>query len=63
MTKKELNWRQAPWSEYRSRFSYVIAYRPGKQGCKPDMLTSRSGDLPEEGDERLAHESKTVLKK
>lgn len=30
MTKKELNRRQARWSEYLSRFGYVITYRPGK---------------------------------
>lgn len=30
MTEKELNWRQARWSEYLSRFGYVITYCPGK---------------------------------
>ncbi|KAG0154445.1 hypothetical protein PDIDSM_13 [Penicillium digitatum] len=40
-----------------------ITYRPGKQGAKPDALTRRSEDIPKEGDERLAHQSQTVLKK
>ncbi|KAL9564024.1 hypothetical protein ACKAV7_011798 [Fusarium commune] len=34
-----------------------------KQGVKPNTLTRRSEDLPQEGDERLAHQSQVVLKK
>lgn len=63
MTTKLLNRRQARWSEFLSRFNFKIHYRPGKQGAKPDALTRRSEDLPKEGDERLSHQSQTVLKK
>lgn len=63
MNTKKLNWQQARWSEFLSRFGYRIVFRPGKQGGKPDALTSRSGDLPKEGDERLFHQSQTILKK
>ena len=63
MTTKLLNRRQARWSEFLSRFNFKIQYRPGKQGIKPDSLTRRSEDLPKEGDERLLHQSRTVLKK
>lgn len=63
MSTKQLNRRQARWSEYLSRFDFVLTYRPGKQGGKPDALTRRSGDLPEERDERLTHQSQTMLKK
>lgn len=62
-TTKLLNRRQARWSEFLSRFNFKIHYRPGKQGAKPDALTRRSEDLPKEGDERLSHQSQTVLKK
>jgi hypothetical protein len=62
-TTKLLNRRQARWSEFLSRFNFKIIYRPGKQGIKPDALTRRSEDLPQEGDERLLHQSQTVLKK
>ena len=48
---KLLSRRQARWSEFLSRFDYKIVYRPGRAGGKPDALTRRSGDLPEEGDE------------
>lgn len=62
MSTKMLNRRQARWSEFLSRFEFKINFRPGKQGGKPDALTRRSGDLPKEGDERLLHQSQTVLK-
>ena len=62
MSTKLLNRRQARWSEFLSRFNFRIVYRPGKAGGKPDALTRRSGDLPKEGDERLLHQSQTVIK-
>ncbi|KAG0157774.1 hypothetical protein PDIDSM_4959 [Penicillium digitatum] len=37
--------------------------RAKPDGAKPDALTRRSEDIPKEGDERLAHQSQTVLKK
>ncbi|KAG9665731.1 hypothetical protein KCU87_g10162, partial [Aureobasidium melanogenum] len=62
-TTKQLSQRQARWNEFLSRFDFKITYRPGKQGVKPDALTRRSGDLPQEGgDERLQHRHQTVLK-
>ena len=63
MSTKQLNRRQARWAEYLSRFNFVIRYRPGKQGGKPDALTRKSEDLPKEGDERLLHQSQVILKK
>ncbi|KAH0610938.1 uncharacterized protein H6S33_011365 [Morchella sextelata] len=63
MTTKLLNRRQARWSEFLSRFDFVIQFRPRKQGTKPDALTRRSGDLPKEGDERLTHQSQVILKR
>ena len=63
MSTKMLNRCQACWSEFLSRFNFKITYRPGKQGEKPDTLTRRSEDLPKEGDERLEHQSRTILKR
>ncbi|KAH0607354.1 uncharacterized protein H6S33_002388 [Morchella sextelata] len=63
MSTKQLNRRQAWWAEYLSRFNFVIKYRLGKQGGKPDTLTRRSGDLPGEWDERQLHHGQVVLKK
>ena len=63
MSTKQLNRRQARWAEYLSRFNFVIQYRPGKQGGKPDALTRRSEDFPDINDERIKHQSQIVLKK
>ena len=62
MTTKQLSRCQAHWSEYLSRFNFVIHFWPGKLGGKPDALTWRSGDLPKEGDERIKQMMQTVLK-
>ena len=62
MSTKLLNRRQIRWAEFLSRFNFKIQYRAGNAGSKPDALTRRSGDLPEEGDERLQHMERAVLK-
>jgi hypothetical protein len=62
MTNKLLSRRQARWAQFLSQFNFRIAYRPGKQGGKPDALTRRSGDLPKDGDERKEINFSTVLK-
>ena len=63
MTTKRLSRRQARWSEFLSRFNFKLIYRPGAQGGKPDALTRRSSDLPQdENDERYQHQLQTVLK-
>ena len=53
LSTKQLFRRQICWSEFFSRFNFVIQYRSGKLGAKSDALTRRSGDLPKEGDGRL----------
>lgn len=42
MTTKQLTSRQARWAEFLSAFNFVISYRPGKQGEKPNSLTRRT---------------------
>jgi hypothetical protein len=59
-TTKQLTHRQARWSEYLTRFRFQIAYRPGKDGQKPDALTRRSQDEPAQVDARLMRE-RTLL--
>ena len=53
MTTKELNRRQARWSEFLSEFQFKITYRPGKQGTKPDALTRRAGEGPTSKNEQV----------
>jgi hypothetical protein len=38
-TTKLLTRRQARWSEFFSAFNFIIRFRPGKLGAKPDALT------------------------
>ncbi|KAF7578900.1 PRP38-assoc domain containing protein [Pyrenophora tritici-repentis] len=63
MTTKRLNRRQARWAEFMAEFNFIIKYRPGKQGTKPDALTRRPGDLPESPDDiRRRHQLQVVIK-
>jgi hypothetical protein len=62
MTKKVLNRRQAPWSEFLTPFDYEIVYRPGKYNRKADALTRRPGDLPKGEDETLKNMEHVVWK-
>ena len=45
-TSKQLNRRQARWAELLANFDFVIKYRPGSQGTKPDALTRRADYHP-----------------
>jgi len=38
---KVYNRRQAQWAEKLSKFDFVIVFRPGKDGGKPDVLSQR----------------------
>ncbi|EKD17831.1 retrotransposon nucleocapsid protein [Drepanopeziza brunnea f. sp. 'multigermtubi' MB_m1] len=48
MTTKQLTRRQVRWSEFLSEFDFIIKFRPRKEGRKPDSLTRRSQDLPQD---------------
>src|SRR3984893_6131138 len=47
--------RQARWSEFLSQFNFVIRFRPGRLGMKPDALTRHWDIYPKEGDSDYAH--------
>jgi hypothetical protein len=49
ITMKLINWRQARWSKFLTRFEYEIVDRTGKSNGKQDALTRRPGNLPEGG--------------
>ena len=46
MTTKQLTHCQVHWSEYLSGFNYLIRYRAGRLGTKPDALTRREDVYP-----------------
>jgi len=60
---KELTDRQIRWSEVLSGFAFKIEFRPGKEGGKPDALTRRKADMPQEGDKRLTQKERILLPK
>ena len=63
MSTKELNRRQARWSEFLSEFDFKVQYKPGKLNVLPDALTRRSADKPSsDQDPRAAYQFKVVLK-
>ena len=47
-TTKLLTHQQAHWSEFLSQFNFIIHFRPGKLGAKPDALT-RQWDVYRKG--------------
>jgi len=49
--------------EILSQYYIKIEYRPGKEGGKPDALTTREGDLPKNNDERIQQRERTLLPK
>ena len=53
-TSKVLTRRQARWSEFLSGFNFLVKYRPGRLGGKPDALTRRSDLYPKKGDGAFA---------
>ena len=53
-TTKLLTRRQARWSELLSAFNFVLRFRPGRLGGKPDALTRRWDVYPKEGDSGYA---------
>jgi hypothetical protein len=50
ISTKQLSCRQARWAEFLSEFNFIIKYRPGKQGTKPNSLTRCTGDIPDSVD-------------
>jgi hypothetical protein len=43
--KRQLNARQAFWSEFMASFRYILHYRPGKQNLIADLLSRKAQDL------------------
>ncbi|KJZ68435.1 hypothetical protein HIM_12171 [Hirsutella minnesotensis 3608] len=63
MTTKQLSRRQVRWSEFPSQFQFAIKSVSGKENGKPDALTRRSQDLPQnEDDPRIQYQRQTLFK-
>ena len=47
--------------EVISGYNFTIEFRPGKEGGKPDALTRRKQDMPDEEDERITQKTRILL--
>jgi hypothetical protein len=45
ITTKQLNGRQARWTEALSEYYFIIIYQAGKQNSKADVLTRRDDEV------------------
>ena len=63
MPTKDLSERQARWQRFLSQYNFKIKYQLGREGGKPDALTTRSGDQPKTGDKRLTRNVGILLLK
>lgn len=61
MKNKLLNRRQARLSKFLSCYNFIVKFRPGTKNGYADALTSRSEDLPSEGDEQCTVDGKLLL--
>jgi Reverse transcriptase (RNA-dependent DNA polymerase)/RNase H-like domain found in reverse transcriptase/Integrase zinc binding domain/Chromo (CHRromatin Organisation MOdifier) domain/Integrase core domain/Retroviral aspartyl protease len=60
---REYNRRQARWAEYLAGFDFMIVYRPGKKGGKPDALSRRPDyQIGHKGGEKGKTEKQEFLK-
>ncbi|KAI0997952.1 hypothetical protein K3495_g10241 [Podosphaera aphanis] len=61
-TRRKLTERQIPWAEFMSRFRYMLQFRKGSESERPDSLSRRDQDKPQEGDARLLSRERQALK-
>ena len=63
MSTRQLSERQVRWAEFLSRFRFTLKHRPGKLSLRPDALSRREQDIPQDGtDERLRGRHQQVIK-
>jgi RNase H-like domain found in reverse transcriptase/Reverse transcriptase (RNA-dependent DNA polymerase)/Integrase zinc binding domain len=61
---RHLNERQMRWSDVLSEFDFDLVFRPGRLASKPDALSRRHQDMPQDGaDERLARRFHAIFKR
>lgn len=61
MTTKALNSRQANWSEYLSRFHFLIRYWLGKNNTLADALSRQKAVVQDQNDVKKVFREQTLL--
>ncbi len=50
------------WADVLAEFNFELQYRPGKQAVRPDALSRREQDMPQDNsDERISHRFRTMF--
>lgn len=63
MTSRRLTERQVRWSQFLSQFNFRLEFRAGKNALRPDALSRRDQDLPQNAsDDRLREREFQLLK-
>lgn len=59
---RNLNERQMRWADILAEFDFELQYRPGKLAARPDALSRREQDVPQDrNDERLSNRFKRIF--
>jgi hypothetical protein len=59
---RQLSERQMRWSDVLAEFDFDLQYRPGKQAVRPDALSRREQDMPQDAnDERVSHRFRALF--
>lgn len=50
------------WADILAELDFELQYRPGKQAVRPDALSRREQDVPQDAnDERVSHRSRAIF--
>jgi hypothetical protein len=59
---RQLSERQMRWADVLAEFDFELQYRPGKQAVRPDALSRREQDVPQDiSDERVSHRFRVLF--
>lgn len=61
MTKRQLNSRQAAWTELLAQYNFQIRFRPGKMNALADALSRRDEDVMNQNEVKLQARNQTLL--
>ncbi|THC88329.1 hypothetical protein EYZ11_012227 [Aspergillus tanneri] len=59
---RQLSERQVRWTDVLAEFNFELEFRPGKLAARPDALSRRAQDMPQDADdERLAKRFRSIF--
>lgn len=58
---RRLTERQMRWAGVLSRYDFTLQYRPGRLAIRPDALSRREQDMPDDNDERITSRERRLF--